>query len=104
MKERSLVQLLAALTAVLLLVIGVLGFLADTKLLGTFEVSTRVNVVHLVLGVVGLASAWSAENAHAFLVGGGAVYLALWVLGVAGGGHWIRVNPADNWLHFLLGV
>jgi hypothetical protein len=30
--------------------------------------------------------------------------LSLWVLGVVGGGDWIPVNTADNWLHFALGI
>jgi hypothetical protein len=95
MRERSLVQLLAALTAVVLLVLGILGLLAGAKLFG---------IVDLVLGVAGLVLARTAETAHTFLVAGGVVYLGLWVLGVVGGPHWIPAGPGDNWLHFGLGV
>ena len=60
--------------------------------------------MHLLFGVVGLVLARSADGARTFLVGGGAVYLVLWVIGLVGVGDWIPVNTADNWLHFALGV
>ena len=42
--------------------------------------------MHLLFGVVGLALAKTATGAHNFLIGGGVVSLALWVLGVVGAG------------------
>ena len=120
MRDRSPVQSLAALVAVVFLLVGVLGFIpgitthysdlsfaghdSGAKLLGIFQVSILHNIVHLLFGVVGLALAKTAPGARNFLVGGGAVYLVLWVLGVVGGGNWIPVNTADNWLHFAFGV
>jgi hypothetical protein len=114
------VQSVAALVGVVFLLVGILGFIpgitthyndlsfaghdSGAKLLGIFQVSILHNIVHLLFGVVGLALAKTADGARTFLVGGGAVYLALWVLGVVGGGDWIPVNTADNWLHFALGV
>jgi hypothetical protein len=95
MRERPLVQLLAVLTAVVLLVLGILGLLAGAKLFG---------IVDLGLAVAGLVLARTAETARAFLVVGGVVYLALWVLGIVAGPHWIPAGPGDNWLHFGLGV
>ena len=62
------------------------------------------NIVHLLFGVAGVVLAKSAEGARTFLFGGGAVYLVLWVLGLASAGDWIPVNTADNWLHFVLGI
>jgi hypothetical protein len=44
------------------------------------------------------------DGARRFLVGGGAVYLLPWVIGLAGAADWIPANTADNWLHFVLGV
>ena len=38
------------------------------------------------------------------MIGGGAIYVALWLLGIVGGANWIPSNTADNWLHLVLGV
>ncbi len=43
-----------------------------------------------------------------FLLGGGAVYLVLWiyglVIGMNAGADFVPFNSADNWLHLILGV
>ena len=120
MRDRTPVQSVAALVGVVFLVVGVLGFIpgitthyhdlsfaghdSGAKLLGVFQVSVLHNIVHLLFGVVGLALAKTAAGARNFLIGGGVVYLALWVLGVVGAGDWIPANTADNWLHFALGL
>ena len=120
MRDRTPVQSLAALVGAVFLLVGILGFIpgitthygdlsfaghdSDAKLLGVFQVSILHNIVHLLFGVVGIALAKTVDGARNFLVGGGAIYLALWLLGILGGGDWIPVNTADNWLHFLLGA
>jgi hypothetical protein len=120
MRDRSLVQSLAALVGGIFLVVGILGFVpgitthysdlsfaghdSGAKLLGLFQVSIIHNLVHLLFGVVGLVLAKTPDSARTYLIGGGVVYLALWVLGVIGGANWIPANTADNWLHFGLGV
>ena len=120
MKARTPVQSLAALVGVVFLLVGILGFVpgitthygdlsfaghdSGAKLLGIFQVSVLHNIVHLLFGVVGLVLAKTAHGARTFLVGGGAVYLVLWVIGLVGAGDWIPVDTADNWLHFGLGV
>ena len=120
MRDRTPVQSVAALVGVVFLVVGVLGFIpgitthyhdlsfaghdSGAKLLGVFQVSVLHNIVHLLFGVVGLALAKTAAGARNFLIGGGVVYLALWVLGIIGAGDWIPANTADNWLHFALGL
>jgi hypothetical protein len=120
MRDRTPVQSLAALVGAVFLLVGILGFIpgitthygdlsfaghdSDAKLLGVFQVSILHNIVHLLFGVVGIALAKTVEGARNFLVGGGAIYLVLWLLGILGGGDWIPVNTADNWLHFLLGA
>jgi hypothetical protein len=80
------------------------GHGSGAKLLGVFQVSILHNIVHLLFGVVGLVLAKTADGARTFLVGGGAVYLVLWVVGLVGAADWIPANTADNWLHFALGV
>jgi hypothetical protein len=120
MRDRSLVQSLAALVGITFLAVGILGFIpgitthygdlsfaghdSGAKLLGLFQVSILHNIVHLLFGVAGLVLARNAAEARTYLIGGGVVYLALWVLGLVGGADWIPANTADNWLHLALGV
>lgn len=117
-------QLLAAIVAVVFLLVGVLGFIpgvttnydmltgaghhSGALLLGIFAVSILHNIVHLAFGVAGLALARTPGGAKAFLVGGGVVYLVLWLYGLLidqdSTANFVPVNTADNWLHFGLGV
>jgi uncharacterized protein DUF4383 len=117
-------QLLAVIVGVVFLLVGVLGFIpgvttnydslagaghhSGALLLGIFNVSILHNIVHLAFGAAGLAMARTPGGAKAFLVGGGAVYLVLWLYGLVidhdSAANFIPVNTADNWLHFGLGV
>jgi hypothetical protein len=65
--------------------------------------------VHLLFGVAGIALARTYDGARNFLIGGGVIYLALFLYGVIfgadeGGANWIPVNWADNILHLALGA
>lgn len=120
MRDRTPIQSVAALVGVVFMVVGILGFVpgvtthygdlsfaghdSSAKLLGIFQVSVLHNLVHLLFGVVGLVLAKTIDGARNYLRVGGVAYLALWVLGVVGGGDWIPANTADNWLHLGLGV
>ena len=120
MTDRSQAQQVTMLLGLVFILVGILGFIpgmtthygsmsfagsdSHAKLLGIFEVSILHNLVHILFGIVGLALARSVEGAKQYLVGGGVVYLALWILGLVGGADWIPTNTADNWLHFALGV
>ena len=121
---RAPVRRAATGVGVIFLVIGVLGFVpgvtsnfgglslaghqSDARLLGVFQVSVLHNVVHLLFGVAGLAMSRTVTGARTFLVGGGAIYLVLWLYGLVvdqrSGANFVPVNGADNWLHLLLGV
>jgi Domain of unknown function (DUF4383) len=122
--RKSLVQLAATAVAAVFLLVGIIGFIpgvvtgfdgmtfagheSSAMLLGLFEVSVLHNVVHLLFGVVGLLLARSVAGAAAFLIGGGAVYLVLWVYGLAvdhdTAANFVPLNTADNWLHLALGI
>ncbi|MFI5835685.1 DUF4383 domain-containing protein [Micromonospora sp. NPDC051300] len=120
---RSPVRRAASGVAVLLLLLGVLGFVpgitspyadlrfadpgSGARLFGLFQVSALHNLVHLALGAAGLALARTVAGARAFLLGGGAVYLVLWLFGLAvdrrSAANVLAVDPSDVWLHLLLG-
>lgn len=120
MSDRSQLQTAAMLTGAVFLLVGILGFIpgittsygdmafagdgSEAELLGIFQVSILHNIVHLAFGVAGLALARTWDGARSFLIGGGVIYLALWILGLVGGADWIPSNSADNWLHFALGL
>jgi len=58
--------------------------------------------------VIGLALARRTESAISFLIGGGVVYLVLWLYGLvtadSSSANFVPVNTADDWLHFVLGL
>jgi hypothetical protein len=125
MRERSPIQSVAMLVGLVFLLVGILGFIpgitsnyddlkfaghdSDAQLLGIFDTSILHNIVHLLFGVAGLALAKTYEGARSYLLGGGVIYLALFVYGAIwghdeGSANWIPVNWADNVLHVALGA
>ena len=87
MRGRSRLQNVALLAGVVFLGVGILGFIpgitthyddlelsgrgSGARLLGTFQVSILGNLVHLLLGAVGLGLARTIDGARRFLAGGG---------------------------------
>jgi hypothetical protein len=121
----SAVNTVATIVGIVFLAVGIMGFIpgvtahygqlefaghtSDAKLLGVFEVSILHNIVHLLFGAVGVAAGRSTSlTAQRYLIGGGVVYLALWVYGLVVGheskANFVPVNTADNWLHLALGA
>ena len=116
---RDMLVTVAQLFSIVFILVGILGFIpgitsdapgdfageeSEAELFGIFSVSVLHNLVHLLFGIVGLALSRTWDGARTFLIGGGAVYLLLWLLGLVGAAEWIPANDADHWLHFGLGV
>ena len=122
--SRDLLRLAARVVGAVFLLVGLLGFVPGitsdygdmsfashdsmAMLLGVFQVSILHNLVHLLFGVAGIVLSRTDSGARAYLVGGGAIYLVLWVYGLvvdqASAANFVPVNTADNWLHLLLGL
>jgi hypothetical protein len=88
--------------------LGAAGHESTAKLLGIFQVSVLHNVVHLLFGVAGVVLSRTNEGARTYLIGGGVIYLVLWIFGLlidkSSDANFVPVNSADDWLHFVLGV
>lgn len=84
------------------------GHHSDALLLGVFQVSILHNLVHLAFGIAGLALARTAGGARGFLIGGGVIYLLLWLYGLLidknTDANFVPVNDADDWLHLVLAI
>jgi len=116
------VQGAAMIMGGVLIILGVLGFIpgvttgldqlgwigqhSGARLFGTITVCVVLNIVHIVVGAAGFYFARSYAGARAYLLGGAAVYLGLWLYGVivefGSDAHVIPLNTAANWLHLGL--
>lgn len=118
------VQLAALVVGVVFLLVGILGFVpgittnydqlsfaghhSEAALLGLFNVSVLHNFVHLAFGVAGVVLARTINGARWFLIGGGLIYLVLFLYGLVidqnSAANFVPINDADNWLHLGLGL
>ena len=116
-RDRTFVQRAAQLFGWGFVIVGVLGFFATgasmeddpllaPKLLGLFPVNVMHNVVHLLLGVWGLASSASFAASKAYAVGAGVIYLLLALLGFVAPSLFgmVPIGGNDVWLHVLFGL
>ena len=123
-QERSLVTTAAKVVGAVFLLVGILGFIpgitsnysalsfaghmSEAKLLGIFQVSVLHNIVHILFGIAGIAMAKRADSARTYLIGGGIIYLVLWIYGLVtsdqSSANFVPVNTADDWLHLVLGL
>ncbi|ABG03806.1 conserved hypothetical protein [Rubrobacter xylanophilus DSM 9941] len=111
------VRTVALVLGVVFLLIGILGFVpgvttGEGYLLGIFAVNPLHNVVHLVVGVLGVAAYYWERYARLYCQVLGVFYLVIGVLGfipgITVGGDMllgvIHVNLADNLLHLVVGA
>ena len=123
MHTRQPIQLAALLIGAVFLLVGIAGFIPGltthyshlglanedgAQLLGLFGVNVIHNLLHMALGVAGLALARTPASARTYLLAGGAAYVVLFIYGLAidRGTQWnfAALNTADNWLHFILAI
>jgi Domain of unknown function (DUF4383) len=117
--ERTTMEVVALLYAISILLLGVFGFIpgittnfeamelagdeSAAQVVGAFQTSVLHNLIHALVGIAGIFMARTWQGARTFLLGGGAFFVALWLLGVVGGAVWIPSDSADNWLHLGMG-
>jgi hypothetical protein len=91
MGNRSTVQTVAFVFGAIYLAAGILGFLpflggsytqTSSALLGLFSVNLLHNLVHVVIGIAGLAAASSLANSRRFCQVVGVILLLLGVIGI----------------------
>jgi hypothetical protein len=114
------VQTVARLVGIVFLLVGIAGFIpgittnlydglefagndGNAELLGLFKVSILHNIVHALFGV-GILMAATPSGARTYLLGSGALYIVLFLMGIIGAGDWVPTNDADDWLHLALGA
>ena len=122
--ERSPLQLAALLVGIAFLLVGIAGFIpgittnfrdmdfasdeSKAEIFGIFQTSVLHNIVHLLFGVLGLAMSRTWGAARTFLLGGGLVYLVLWIYGLVidedSTANFVPFDEKDNWLHLGLGL
>lgn len=106
----------ALVVGIIFLAVGVLGFIpgvttGDGLLLGIFAVDAVHNVIHLLVGALGVA-AYYWDRARLYCQGLGIVYLLVGILGfipaLLFGDNMLlglfHVNLADNLLHLVVGA
>jgi hypothetical protein len=123
-EARSTLRTAALLVGAVFLLVGVLGFVpgitshygdlggagpnSDAKLLGVFQVSVLHNIVHVLFGIAGVVMSRTNAGSRLYLIGGGVIYLVLWLYGLVidknSDANFVPLNSADDWLHFVLGV
>ena len=97
-------QTWAKVIGVILLLVGVLGFFMGGSVFG-FQVNGLHNIVHLVTGAIfawaGFAAGAPTKKVNQWL---GVIYILVGIVGFFALQDLLALNPADNWLHLVIGV
>ena len=120
MEASSPARLYCTLVGGVLVIAGIIGFFYEASfatgdsvvaddVFGILAVNGWHNLIHLALGLLGLAAASYAARTYALGVGLLYVVLALWGFletenGVAVLLDLVPINSEDNWLHLILGL
>jgi len=103
------IQKAAKWFGIIILVVGILGFVPgltpDGHLLGIFHVDTIHNIIHILTGIVALLSTGSDGAARGFFKLFGIVYGLVTIIGFVQGTTVLGIfgiNMADNVLHLLI--
>lgn len=102
-------RMVAMILGGILLLVGLLGFVND-PVLGIFETSLMHNLIHVITGAILLAAAFmnNGRNARTVNLVLGVIYLLVTLVGFVAPGvleaMGVQVNPADHFLHLLLGI
>lgn len=117
-KEVGMLKKAALIWGIIFVILGIAGFIPgitttnsmDMKeLFGLFMVDGTHNVVHLLTGLVALASTGSERSARVYFQVIGIVYALITIIGfaVGSGGYvlgFLLVNTADNFLHLVIAL
>ncbi|ALG06299.1 DUF4383 domain-containing protein [Kibdelosporangium phytohabitans] len=115
------IQTEAAVIGAVLVMAGIAGFLpgsgtshgfqetgSDIVPLGGVPATAVPYLLRIAVGVAGIVLARSARGAKLFLVGGGLIFLTLWLYSIACGDNGpvdlLRFHSAHDWLHVVFGV
>lgn len=93
----------------IILAVGILGFIPGIVtpsglLLGIFSVDAMHNLIHIITGLLALASAGTLKGTKLYFKIFGVVYGIVTILGFVGGGMVLgmMMNTADNLLHVVI--
>jgi hypothetical protein len=111
---KDIQKTVALVLGIVFTLVGILGFVPplvfDGALLGIFAVNLLHNIVHLVVGILGFAAAYTGF-ARLYNQVIGLVYLLLGIIGFIPGLthngallHLVSINLADNLLHLVVGT
>ncbi|WP_037348167.1 DUF4383 domain-containing protein [Sciscionella sediminilitoris] len=123
-ERRPPVQYVAFCTGLVLLVIGILGFVPgatteyhllqllgggpSARLFDIFSVTVARNFLFVAFGIALIAVSRTSKLAHGLLIAGGLIFLLLYCYGLLAGhgadANLLALNGADNWLHLAIAV
>jgi hypothetical protein len=96
----------AAVFGAIYLLVGLVGFVLESPLLGVFEVNALHNIVHIVLGAILLYGATSTPAAVMTTRWVGALLILLGIIGIPfpDGFDLVPLGGNDIWLHLATGA
>ena len=105
MNKRSTVQAVALVFGGLYLVAGILGFF-NHAILGIFQVNLVHNLIHVAIGIGGLAAVTSVANSKTFCQVAGVILLLLGLIGIGAANPFglLSIGGADIALHLVTGA